>query len=349
MTQTKDYAPVLPKIGAERSKFISEAKIKSLIDTNFQEFAAQLRDTTYQTQIAKLSLPLSSRKLERAFKENLIEAYKKIIGISPKKAEKYLSVYILRFKLENIKTLIKATIANLSFEQKVSRINLSIEDDPKNRAVIEEAAKFSTIREVVNAFKKTEYEPALNEGLQNYEKNRSTASFDISIDQIFYEKLGKNYQSLPKKEKPHAAFYASSEIDSFILLTLLRGKALNYDANFLRTAVPDKGVKLSHDIVEALVTANDLDSTLNIILKTRYSKFFVKAQSPEETIANAEKTFQKSMLKHAKASTILEIFNIGAPLSFMTLKAAEVHNLIALSVGVEGAVNSEKIQNQLLF
>lgn len=175
MTQTRDYAPVLPKIGVERSKLLGEIKIKNLTDTNFQDFVAQLKETTYQTQIAKLSLPLTSRKLERAFKENLIESYAKIIRISPKKAKKYLSVQFLRFELENIKTLLKVTIANLSFEQKMSRMYLSIEDYSKNRAVLEEAAKFSTIREVVHAFKSTEYEPALLKGLQSYEKNRSTA------------------------------------------------------------------------------------------------------------------------------------------------------------------------------
>lgn len=348
MTKTKDYASVLAKIGAERSKLIGETKIKSMTEINFQEFAAQLKDTTYQTQIAKLLLPVTSRKLERAFKENLIASFEKIIKSSPKKVKKFLSIYLLKFRIENIKTLVKATIANLSFEQKLSKIYLSTEDDSKNRALIEEALKFTTISEVVNAFKKTEYESALNRGLQDYEKNRSSASFDVLLDQLFYDKFLENYNILPNKEKLYAVFYASSEIDSFILLTLLRGKVLNYGVDFLRTAVPLEGFNLSSKIIETLVTASDFDSALNIVLKTRYNKFFVKAQSPEETISNAQKAFQKAILKHAKTSIILEIFNIGAPLSFMTMKDAEVHNLIAISAGVEGAVNPEKIQNQLL-
>ena len=46
-----------------------------------------------------------------------------------------------------------------------------------------------------------------------------------------------------------------------------------------------------------------------------------------------------------KASRISENFNIGAPLAFMTQKEAEVHNLIAVSSGVEAAVNPEAIQS----
>ena len=91
MTQTTRYASVLAKIGAERSKLLSEAKLKALAESkNLTEFAAQLRDTSYQEQISKLSLPLTSRKLERAFNENLIETYIKIINIHLKKQENIL-------------------------------------------------------------------------------------------------------------------------------------------------------------------------------------------------------------------------------------------------------------------
>jgi vacuolar-type H+-ATPase subunit C/Vma6 len=55
------------------------------------------------------------------------------------------------------------------------------------------------------------------------------------------------------------------------------------------------------------------------------------------------------MFQHAKVSTISEIFNIGAPLAFMMLKKAEVHNLIAISAGVEASLSADKIQEQMLL
>ena len=64
-----------------------------------------------------------------------------------------MTCILLRFEIENIKALIKATNANLSPEQKLAKIYLSVEDYLKNRSVIEEAAKASTIKQVVNALK----------------------------------------------------------------------------------------------------------------------------------------------------------------------------------------------------
>jgi vacuolar-type H+-ATPase subunit C/Vma6 len=351
LSQITQYAGVLAKIGAEKSKLLSETKLKTLTETkNLTEFTAQLRETSYQTQIAKVPLPLTSRKLERAFNENLIETYAKIIKNSPKSVANYLCLYLLKFEIENIKALIKATAnANLSSEQKLARIYLSTEEYLKKLAVIEEAAKASTMKQMVSNLKGTEYSAALGKGLQSFEEKASTAGFDVLLDKVFYEKLCDSYDSLPKKEKTHAYFYASVENDSFTLLTLLRGKALNYEANWLRTIIPHKNFNLSSDTVEALVMAPDFESAFKIGFESYYGKFFTKVQIPEEAIANAERVFRRAMFQHAKVSTIPEIFNIGAPLAFMILKEAEVHNLIASSSGVEAGVNPEGILNQMSF
>jgi V/A-type H+-transporting ATPase subunit C len=350
LTQTTLYSPVLAKIGAERSKLLSEAKLKALTESkNLSELAAQLRDSSYQEQISKVSLPLTSRKLERAFNENLIATYVKIIKNSPKNASKYLRLYLLRFEVENIKALIKATNGKLSFEQKLSKLYLSAEDYLKFRPKIEETAKAQTIQQIVKILKKSDYWLALSMGVQSYEEDGSTTCLDVLIDKTFYEELFESYEDLPKKEKPHARFYASTENDGFTVLTLLRGKNLNYDVNWLRLAVPLNNFYLDEETVEAMVTAADIGSALKIALDSHYAGFFAKAQSPEETIANAEKTFKKAVWQHAKASKIPENFNIGAPLAFMTQKETEVHNLTALSSGVEAAIKPEDIQRQLLL
>ena len=97
--------------------------------------------------------------------------------------------------------------------------------------------------------------------------------------------------------------------------------------------MPLNNFYLDKETVEAMVSAADFESALRIALNGHYAEFFAKALSPEETIGNAEKAFEKAIVQHAKASKIPENFNIGAPLSFMTQKEAEVHNLTALSFG----------------
>jgi len=349
LTQIPRYASVIAKIGAERSKLISEAKLKALSENKgLTEFASQLRDTSYQDQISKLTIPLTSRKLERAFNENLIDTYIKIIKYSPKKARKYLSLYILRFEIEYIKALLKATSAGLTSEQKLANIFFSVEDYFKRRATMEEAVKASSIIQTIHALRDTEYFSPLSIGLKNYEETASTASFDVFLDKFFYEKLYDEYTCLSKKEQLHAKFYASMENDGFALITLLRGKALNYEPNRLRLLVPQNFFNLNKSVIESLVTAIDFEAAFKIILDNSCAKFFVRAQNPEETIATAEKTFNKAVNQHAKLSAISETFNIGSPLAFLTRKETEVYNLTVLSLGIDSAMKTEEIRNQLL-
>lgn len=134
-----------------------------------------------------------------------------------------------------------------------------------------------------------------------------------------------------------------------MLLTLLRGKNLNYEPNWLRLAVPPKRFNLSDETVESIVTAPDFDSALKTTLESHYAQFFAKASSPEETVANAEKGFIKAVFLHAKESRFTEIFNVGAVLAFLTQKEAEVHNLTSVSLGVEAGFKPEDIQRQLLL
>jgi V/A-type H+-transporting ATPase subunit C len=350
VTQTKLYAAVLAKIGAEKSKLVSDTKLKAMAEAkSLTEFTAQLRDTSYQPQILKVPAPLTSRKLERAFKENLIETYAKMIKNTPKSGANFLSVYMMKFEIENIKSLIKGISAEQNTEQKSVRIYFSAEDYLKKRPLLEEAAKASTFRQIVNVFKNTVYGSAIAKGAQSYEEDGSTAAVDVLLDKVFYDIIYEHYIKLPKRERTHAFFYAGLECDSFTLMAILRSKILNYDVSWLRTAVPRNKFSLSYDVVESMLVAPDFESALKTVFETPYGKYFTKGLSPEDTLASAEKAFNKAKYQRAKVDTVAEIFNVGAPLAFMMIKESEVHNLVASSAGVEASMPADRIESHMLF
>jgi V/A-type H+-transporting ATPase subunit C len=337
-------------MGSERSKLLSENKIKALAESKtISDVAAQLRDSAYQDQISRIEAPLTGRKLERAYFENLIETYLKIIKYAPERANRYLKIYLSRLEAENVKTLIRTANTNMPAEQRLTKIYLAVEKYLDKVELVEEAAKASSISQVVAAFKNTEYSSALSMGLKSFEETGSTTSMDIFVDTLFYEKLYAAYKSLPRLERPHAKFYASLENDSFILLTLLRGKNLGYDPNWLRMAIPRCYFNLDKEQVESIVSALNFEATYKIVQESAYAKYFEHKATPEETIAAAEKAFKKAILQYAKKKYIREIFNVGSTLIFITLKEAEVHNLTALTLGIEGGMKSEVIRNQLLL
>ncbi len=349
-TQTAKFAEVLAKIGAKRGTLLSDGRIRSFAESKtLDQLVLQLRGTVYQTKLAKISLPYNSRKLERAFRENLIEDFVKIVKSSPRIVAPYLQAYLQRFDVENLKVLIRGVHAELGYEEKLSRLYFQVQDFFKNRNVFEEACKTTDLRQLVNALRKTEYAPSLNLGLSRYEQTGSTMFFDVLLDKIYYGKVYEAYQGLPRREKAHSIFYASMENDSFTILTLLRGKVLNYEPSWLRTVVPRENFYLPKEQVESLVASDDYESALAIVGESHYGNLFEKSATPEETVAKAERSFRKSLLDHAVKNSVVEIFNIGAPLAYMTQKEVETGNLVAVSLGVEASMRPEEIQNGLLL
>jgi vacuolar-type H+-ATPase subunit C/Vma6 len=80
LIQPPRYSNVLAKIGAGRGQLLSEEKIKMLAESrNLSEFIGQIHETKYQEKLAKISAPITSRKLERVFNESLIESFIKIV------------------------------------------------------------------------------------------------------------------------------------------------------------------------------------------------------------------------------------------------------------------------------
>ena len=350
MTQTTKYASVLARIGAERSQLISENKMRTLTESkNLAELAEQVRETTYGENIAKITQPLSSKKLERVFQENLVAVYAKIVKNSPKGVRRFLNMYLMAFEYENVKTLVKAIAAKLPAEQRLERINLTAEEHLKNRALFEEAAKASDFKTLIDIMKKTEHLPALNFGFRQYEETGTTQLFDVILDKAYCEYVWWTFCQLPKKEKAHAALYASLACDGYVIFTILRGKAFGYDANWLRTITPHIYLNLPKNTAEAMIDAKNFDLALQAVLASSYGRYFSKAETPEETVASAEKAFRKAMLTHAHEHRLSETFNVGAPLAFMNQKETEIRNLTAISVGVENRWKPENIQKTLLF
>lgn len=350
MTQTTKYASVLARIGAERSLLISEAKMRTLTESkNLTELADQLRETVHGENVAKITQPLSSRKLERVFQENLIDAYAKIVKNAPKVVRRFLRMRLMAFEYENVKTLAKAIAAKLTVEEKIARIHLSVEEHLKNRTLLEEASKASDLKTLLDLMKKTEHSSALTLGFKKYEENGTTQLFDVLLDKAYYEYVWWTFCLLPKKEKPHATLYASITCDGYVISTLLRGKALGYDADWLRMTTPHIYLNLPKATADAIIDAPNFESALKTAAASTYGRYFLKAETPEETVANAEKAFRKALLSHAHENRISETFNIGAPLAYMTQKETETRNLTAISVGVENRWKPENIQKSLLL
>jgi vacuolar-type H+-ATPase subunit C/Vma6 len=321
-------------VAVERSRLLSEDKLKTLTRSkNLEEFASELKETNYGKKLAKVSLPNTAR-FERVFRENLVEVTCKMAQASPENVSQFLKMHLLKFEHENIKTILRATSFGLSHNEITSKIYMPVEEFLKRSDIITKAASSIDVKSVVETLKTTVYGPLLITELRRYEETGSTKFFDILLDRMFYENLGEELESLPKKERKHAFFYVSIETDSFNLSVILRAKILGYDPQWIRMAIAPKFYNIDGETIETLLMSNDFESAFNIVKQSDYSRFFVKADTSEEALSLAEKAFRRAILEHVKKTKVGDLFNVGVPLGLIVQKEIEAYNLTAISLGI---------------
>jgi vacuolar-type H+-ATPase subunit C/Vma6 len=350
LTKTSRYAAALAKIGAERGKLLSEPKLRMLAESkSLNEFTGRLRESSYGEELIKIAAPVDVRKIEHALKDTLLNSLDKIVSNSPKNTQPFLRTHLQVYEVQNLKALIKATAAGMMTEEKLAKMHLLAEVHLGNMAVFESAANAEDLKELLKAFVRTDYVDVLDLGLNRYDDTKSTRSFDVLLDRSFYERVYAAFQKLPKAEQKRVFFYASLQADGFTLLSLLRGKLLGDESEWLRTAIPHDTFELPPKTVEALTSAADFESALKISQQTRLKDYFKKAASPEETIAGAERALKKAVLKHAYEFRFRDVFNVGALVAFMVQKEAEIVNLVTISLCIDNNQKPEDIWRLLLL
>jgi vacuolar-type H+-ATPase subunit C/Vma6 len=339
----------LVKAAVERSQLLSEDKLKTLTRSeNLQQFASELKETSYEKKLTEASLPNAAR-LERIFREKFAEVAFEMVHASPENASRLLQTYLLKIEHENVKTILRATSFGLSHDEIISKIYMPVERFLKRSEIIATAVASVDVKSVVEALEGTVYGPLLFTGLRKYEETRSTKFFDILLDRIFYENLGEEFEKLPKKERKHAFFYVGTETDSFNLLMVLRAKISGYDSQWIRMAIAPKFYDVDRETIETLLISENFESAFNIARQSNYGSFFVKADTPEETVSMAEKAFRTAMLEHVKKTRVGALFNVGVPLALIAQKEAEVYNLTAISLGIRYGWKPDDIQHLLIL
>lgn len=350
MNEEQLYSSVLVKIGVERSHLLSKQKLERLTDCKtLAEFASELGQTVYGKKLAQMTTPYTTNDFERAFRENFIEVCIKIVQNSPDFVSGFLKTYLLKFEQENIKTVLRAVSVGLPPGEIRSKLYLPVETFLKRHELILKAVMAIQVKSVVDALQNTLYGPSLITGLQKYEETGSTKYFDVLLDRLFYEKLGKSFKDLPKNEQELASFYVSRENDRFNILTVLRAKLLGYKPHWIRMTISRNFYNVPEKTIEAMLMAEDFESAFNIVKQSYYKELFVKAETPEETLSAAEKAFRHDIFQHIKKTKIGDPFNIGSPIAFIVKKEIELRNLTAISLGIEYDKKKADILSWLLF
>jgi V/A-type H+-transporting ATPase subunit C len=343
VTRATAYSQVVVKAGAERSYLIAPEKLGNLAECkNLEELKGLLNKTPYEDALKNVERP-SAKKMQHAFKEELIRVCSKIVHFSPKEIQDFLRIYLSRLEIENLKSILKAKSAKIPYETLIGRLHLSIEEVFGRKDLFIQAAKADDIKGVMEAFKETIYSPILLEGASKYEEAGSTRFFDFALDRAYFDNLLDSFERLPSKDSEIVFSCLGPRIDGYNMLTIIRSKLQNYPSHLTFRAVTHRFYKLSENDVQALVSIESVDSALDLVSHGFYAKFLSRRENIEETLVFFESAIENSIFSRLHKMQIVELFNVATPLGIMMRKEKEVEKLITISSGIEYGWKPENI------
>ena len=245
-----------------RTLLIPKQDYNKLLKMSISEISNYLGQTQYKKEIDELGVEFSGIELvEQALKKNFIHTIEKLKRISPKSFNYLIDAYLMKYDIENIKTMIRGKAAKLSFEELQKLLFpvgvLSITD-------LQTMWKKENTEEMVKSLP----EP-LNLFHEKYKRidDKKLINVETSLDHFYFQQILEFAKRIPRQGALFKEFLFEI-INTTNLLTYLRLKKEGLQNDEIKKHIfPTTSQRL---LFQQLLKVNDYGKIKEIILKSKY-------------------------------------------------------------------------------
>ncbi len=336
---------LLPKISHAKSQLLSKETYKTLLDSNdLEEFISKLRDSSYGE--LKIEMKTTLYSIEYDLKEILIKLFKKLLRHAPKNYQAFFRTYLLKYEIENIKKMLRGVHANLSSEEILNSLHISIEDVFKRRKILEESLDALDLHSFVHNLSVLPYGEVIREAFLIFERERSSFFyFDLLLELFYLQQLWKAHLKLKGKNRAIIRKFIGFKIDCYNLETIFRAKRLQLnEALMFRMIFGDYSHYLNQEILDGLIRGQFKIERLYKIFKLQ-KQAPVNFQDPE----SVNKFYRREVADLIRFYYLNSDFDIGKPFAFIKNKELEVKNLRTISIGIQYQISTQEVMDKLIL
>lgn len=216
---TSGYAYTNTRVKAMKAKLLKKENYQKFLKMSLAEIARYLQETEYNKEITELAIKFTGINLiEYGLNKNLENTFAKILGVALLQPREQVRLYLRRYDVANIKTILRGKSSKASNE-KIS--NELIASGEFTRDFLENVIKESSnAEEAIEHFKGMKYHPILKQFSNDLTK------LEDELDKLYYTIALKNAGKELKD-------YIRMEIAVTNALNRLRGKKVNIKVEIL--------------------------------------------------------------------------------------------------------------------
>ena len=158
--------------------------------------------------------------------------------------------------------------------------------------------------------------------------------FDTYLDHVFYHDLGRAITS--ESQSPDAKKIASTDVDSYNILSILRGKFWGLSPVAINELIISTTSKVPRDTLQKMINIEKISEAVGELANTVYKDIIPQAGGTNDIdlIMQLEAGFESLSLKRV-VSSFRSMFSVGIMLAALKLVMLEVRNLSAIASGIE--------------
>jgi V/A-type H+/Na+-transporting ATPase subunit C len=328
-----------------RGRMLTKSELHTLAEArDMDELVTRLKNTIYLEAFAKLSKPYTAEKIEGALKEYLVNAHAKMVNITG--GAGILNAYFVKYITWDLKIILKGKALGKSYEELLAKVNLRAEELVGRRDVAVKALVAKNIEEAVAALSSSEFGEDAAKAAAIYKEKGDLRIFDTYLDHVFYHDLGRAMTA--ESQSPDVKKVASTDIDSYNVLAVLRGKFWGLSSNDINDLIVTTTPKITRDILQKMINSERTSEAIAELSNTVYDSIIPQSASNDiDAIMQLESGFEAIGLKRVIGS-FRTMFSVGIMLGALKLMMVEVRNLSAIASGIEQNVPTETIVTRLI-
>jgi V/A-type H+/Na+-transporting ATPase subunit C len=328
-----------------KGRMLTKNELQMLAESrDMDELVTRMKNTVYLDALAKLTKPYTADKIENALREYLVNTHAKLVNISG--GARILSAYFVKHITWNLKMILKGKALGKSYDDLLPKINLRAEELVGRRDLVVKALVSKNLDEAVSTLSGSEFADDVTKAAAIYKDKGDVRIFDVYLDHVFYHDLGRALNT--ESQSMEAKNIVSVDIDSYNVLSILRGKFWNLSPDDINNLMVASTSKVTKETLQKMINAEKISEAIAELSNTVYKDIVPQNPTSDiDSVLQIEKGFENIGLKRA-ISAFRTMFSVGNALAALKLIMVEVRNLSAIASGIEQKIPAETIVSKLI-
>ena len=335
-----------------RSRLLPSSFYERLIEaTDVQAAVKELMQTPYAADLEKeLVRGRTAAVIDDALKNNMVAAYRKVLGFVDPNARKLLSTLLGRWDVFNIKTVLRGAHNHVSADEVRESFFPAGYLGPSE---LEELAKFDDVQTIIDtmAMWKLVYAAPLRRAYPEYAKSSNLAPLELALD-TQYAQWASSRLVGEKADVEIARRILGMQIDTSNLMIVFRLLKADVDNLEAERFYLEGGRAIRKELYLELARLSDVDEVLDRLKRTAYSDALDAAALhylESGSIPVFERALEELLMRRALVSGVKDPHGVGVAIAYLYGKQNEITNLRIVVKGKAVGMPADRVRRELIL